>query len=95
MISRDDVIYAYRLLLDALGHREWIAQSEADYVDKVVALARDVEHRKALRLIRRSHMAQSPLCDAKGLARSLEAAFEAMFGRWLSMRDPSHHAAAK
>ena len=28
-------------------------------------------------------MAASPLCDAVGLARALENAFEAMYDRWL------------
>jgi len=71
-------------MLGAMGHREWIAQSEADYVDKVAALAGDVQHRKALRLIQRTQMAQSPLCDGPGLARSLENAYLEMYGRWLA-----------
>ena len=74
-------------MLSAMGHAEWIAQSEADYVDKVVALARDLEHRKALRLIQRTQMTQSHLCDAKGLARALEDAFEAMLERWLNSKN--------
>jgi predicted O-linked N-acetylglucosamine transferase (SPINDLY family) len=82
-------------MLGAMGHREWIAQSEADYVDKVAALAGDVQHRKALRLIQRTQMAQSPLCDGPGLARSLENAYLEMYGRWLALRDPSHHAIAR
>ena len=28
-------------MLDAIGHPKWIARSEAEYIDKVVALARD------------------------------------------------------
>jgi len=52
-----------------------------------VALARDLEHRKALRLIQRTQMTQSHLCDAKGLARALEDAFEAMLERWLNSKN--------
>ena len=68
-------------ILDAIGHPEWIARSEAEYVDKVVALARDVEQRKALRLTQRNQMANSPLCDARGLAMNLENAYFEMFER--------------
>jgi predicted O-linked N-acetylglucosamine transferase (SPINDLY family) len=69
-------------ILDALGHREWIARSEAEYVDKIVCLARDVEQRKALRSSQRNRMASSPLCDPRGLALSLENAYFEMFERW-------------
>ena len=74
-------------MLDAIGHPEWIARSEAEYADKVVALARDVEQRKALRLIQRQQMADSPLCDAYSLAMSLENAYFETFGRWLEKQN--------
>jgi len=66
-------------ILDAIGQPEWIAQSEAEYIDKVIALARDVDRRITLRLGQRDQMARSPLCDAKGLATSLESAYVEMF----------------
>lgn len=69
-------------MLDAIGHAEWVAASEEEYVDKVVALARDVEQRKALRPAQRERMAASPLCDAHGLTRVLDAAYHEMFARW-------------
>jgi protein O-GlcNAc transferase len=65
-----------------LGHTEWIAQSEEEYIGKVVSLARDVEQRKILRSAQRQMMSHSPLCDAKGLALSLENAYAEMFDRW-------------
>jgi predicted O-linked N-acetylglucosamine transferase (SPINDLY family) len=61
--------------LHALGHAEWIASSGEDYVGKIVALARDAERRKQIRLGLREEMAHSALCDARGLARSLEDAY--------------------
>ena len=70
-------------MLDAIGHPEWVARSEAEYVEKVVALARDAEQRKALRSTQRQRMAASPLCDARGLTESLENAYFEMFKRWL------------
>ncbi len=69
-------------ILNAIGHPEWIAQSEAEYIDKVVALARDVELRKNLRATQRSRMAQSPLCNGGDLAINLENAYVEMFERW-------------
>lgn len=69
-------------ILNAIGHPEWIAHSEAEYLDKVVALARDEEQRKALRSSQRDRMARSPLCDAKDLAMNLENAYIEMFVRW-------------
>lgn len=67
-----------------LGHPEWAATSEDEYVAIVSALARDVEGRKKLRKTLRAEMRSSQLCDGKGLARALEDAFEAMYDRWLS-----------
>ena len=74
-------------MLDAIGHPEWVARSEAEYIGKVVALAGDVDRRMALRSRQRAEMAASPLCDAPGLARELELAYIAMFGRWLEAQD--------
>ena len=68
-------------MLKALNRPEWIARSEAEYIDKVVTLARDVGYRKELRRTLRSQMAQSPLCDAQGLALGLENAYFDMFER--------------
>ncbi len=69
-------------MLNAIGHPEWITHSDQEYIDKVVALARDVEQRKALRPLQRERMANSPLCDAEDLARHLEKAYREMFERW-------------
>ena len=74
-------------ILNAIIHPEWIAHSEAEYLDKVVALARDGEQRKALRSEQRGRMAQSPLCDARGLAMSLENAYVEMFERWFNKKN--------
>ncbi|MBI4938222.1 MAG: tetratricopeptide repeat protein, partial [Nitrosomonadales bacterium] len=69
-------------ILAALGKPEWVAHDEAEYVAIVAALARDKAGRLSLRASQRALMAGSPLCDAQGLARILEAAFEEMFDRW-------------
>jgi len=74
--------------LHAIGRTEWIAQDQQDYIDKVVALARDVEGRKAMRSEQRARMAASPLCDAAGLAHALEEAYLAMYERWAASSAP-------
>jgi len=81
-------------MLDAIGHPEWIARSEAEYIAKVVALARDVEQRKALRPAQRDQMAHSPLCDAQGLVRNLEQAYFEMCERWQKKQDEQPSAVA-
>lgn len=77
-------------MLDAMGKNEWIATTEIEYVQKVVALAYDVAGRQAMRLSQRVSMATSPLCDAAGLARSLEDAYEAMFDEWWQQTNSPH-----
>jgi len=74
-------------IVDALGHPEWIARSEDEYIAKAVALARDVALRRALRAGQREQMAASPLCDARGLAQCLESAYSEMFARWVGGKD--------
>jgi protein O-GlcNAc transferase len=74
-------------MLNAIDRTEWIAGSEADYIDKVVALAKNVEQRKALRSSQRNRMAASPLCNARDLAMSLENAYFEMFQRWFDEKN--------
>ncbi|MBB1073512.1 tetratricopeptide repeat protein [Rhodoferax sp. 4810] len=69
-------------ILTGLGHPEWIAQTEEEYIEKSVALAENVALRQQLRPIQREKMRHSQLCDAKGLAEELGQAFEGMFDRW-------------
>lgn len=65
-----------------LGHPEWIAQSEEEYIAKAVALASDLERLARLRVGLRSEMERSPLMDEKGFARKVEAAYREMWRRW-------------
>ncbi|OGT03402.1 MAG: hypothetical protein A2Z65_07845 [Gallionellales bacterium RIFCSPLOWO2_02_58_13] len=74
-------------MLDAIGQPDWIARSEAEYIGKVVALARDVEQRKSLRHGQRNRMGSSKLCDATDLVKSLESAYSEMFEQWFSKKN--------
>ncbi len=71
-------------ILHGLGHPEWIAQTEAEYVDKVVALARDLPALAHLRATLRGQMQASPLMDEQGFTRQVEQAYRQMFARWVA-----------
>jgi predicted O-linked N-acetylglucosamine transferase (SPINDLY family) len=73
-------------LLTAVGLGDLVAHSPDDYVAKVAALANDPARRTDLRGRLRGMMAASPLCDAAGLARSIEAAYRDMWRRWCAGR---------
>ncbi len=74
-------------ILEGLGHPEWIAGSEQDYVDKAVALAANLPGLARLRAGLRAEMVGSPLMDEAGFARKLEAAYREMFAIWCSARE--------
>jgi predicted O-linked N-acetylglucosamine transferase (SPINDLY family) len=69
-------------MLNAIGHADWIAESETDYLDKTIALAKNIALRQQLRIKQRELMSNSPLCNAKELAQELESAYTKMFQRW-------------
>ncbi len=69
-------------VLSAVGHPEWIARSEAEYVDKLVALASDLPRLAQIRRELRGQMQASALMDEAGFARDVEDAFAQMFARW-------------
>jgi len=76
-------------ILTALGRTEWVCATEEAYIAKAVGLARDPDGRKAIRLQLREQFLNSPLGDAKGLARHLEDAYFAMFDRWQEKQNES------
>jgi predicted O-linked N-acetylglucosamine transferase (SPINDLY family) len=69
-------------ILQALGHPEWIAVNEADYIDKTVALATDLDRLAALRAELRAQMQRSVLMDEPAFARSVETAYREMWLQW-------------
>ncbi|OGA49728.1 MAG: hypothetical protein A3G25_05310 [Betaproteobacteria bacterium RIFCSPLOWO2_12_FULL_63_13] len=75
-------------MLAAIGHPEWYAESDEEYVAKVVALAKDLDGRKAVRAVQRQQTAQSPLCDSVNLTKCLEQAYLQMFDRWQERQEP-------
>jgi predicted O-linked N-acetylglucosamine transferase (SPINDLY family) len=71
-------------MLHSIGHPEWVTQSDQAYIDKVVELAGNTTLRQALRVELRGQMANSPLCDAGGLAHTLEQAYFEMYLHYLA-----------
>jgi predicted O-linked N-acetylglucosamine transferase (SPINDLY family) len=66
-------------LLSNLGHPEWIATSPEGYVKIAVELAGDLPRLAQLRSTLRGRMEASPLMDAPGFAREIEAAYREMW----------------
>ena len=62
-------------LLKTIGLEELVAESEEEYVEKAVALARDRFRLQKYRSTTRQMMQQSPLCDKQGHTRKVETAF--------------------
>jgi predicted O-linked N-acetylglucosamine transferase (SPINDLY family) len=71
-------------ILTTLGHPEWIATSEEEYVEKAVALASDPQKLSTIRQNLRAEMEASPIMDQKGFVRELEGAYQAMWKKWCS-----------
>ena len=71
-------------ILVAIGHPEWSARNEDDYVAIATALAADPDRRRALRRQLPAQMQASALCDAQGFARALETVYRGMWTRYLS-----------
>ena len=69
-------------ILHGLGHPEWIASSEAQYIQIAADLAADLPRLAALRAGLRSEMQHSALMDETGFARHVEAAYQGMWQAW-------------
>lgn len=69
-------------MLRALGMNEWIATSEADYVDRAIRLAQSPEMLQHLRTTLRDRVEASALMNAPQFALDLEEAFRGMWKRW-------------
>ncbi|QUD87231.1 O-linked N-acetylglucosamine transferase, SPINDLY family protein [Phenylobacterium montanum] len=68
-------------ILGAVGLDDWAVDTPQDYVAKAVAAAGDLKALKALRAGLRQRVEASPLRDAEGLARAMEAAYRSA---WLA-----------
>lgn len=69
-------------LLMQVGLEDLIAESATEYVNKAVALAADRQRLQDTRLSLRSRVERSPLCDATGFAREVEAVYRVTWRKW-------------
>ena len=79
-------------LLTAMGGEAWIAATPDQYIEIAVSLARHKEQRIAMRVSQRQRMADSPLCDAVGMAHAIEQAYREMWRQYLSRSEVGLHA---
>jgi len=70
------------MILQGIGHPEWIAVTEAEYIDKAEALASDLPRLSTLRSALRQEMDTSPLMDELQFARKVEKAYKEMWGQY-------------
>ena len=71
-------------VLTTLGLRDWIAESQEDYVRRAVQFARNPSIIAGLRASLRSRMLASPLMDSKQFTRDMEEAYRRMWQSWCS-----------
>jgi predicted O-linked N-acetylglucosamine transferase (SPINDLY family) len=69
-------------ILHGIGHDEWIARTEEEYIEKLVVLSSDLPALAKIRQELRDEMLNSPLMDGAGFARKVEKAYQAMFQQW-------------
>ena len=65
-----------------VGHSEWIAATEDEYVEKAVGLAADLQKLSFIRASLRGEMRVSPLMDEIRYVREVEAAYREMWRCW-------------
>ena len=69
-------------ILHGVGHAEWVAYSEEEYIQKAVDLAHDHQHLAEIRRHLRSEMQASPIMDDAGFAIEVEQAYRQMWHQY-------------
>jgi predicted O-linked N-acetylglucosamine transferase (SPINDLY family) len=70
------------MILHAVGMDDWVSDDADAYVARCIAAAADLPALARLRAELRPRFAASPLCDAVGLARLVEAAYRGLWDEW-------------
>lgn len=71
-------------ILERIGGAPWVAKTPEDYVEKALQLAGDTAGLAKTRQGLREHVRSSPLCDASGFSKRIEAAYLKMWERYLA-----------
>ena len=69
-------------ILHGLGRPEWIANSEEEYIEKVLGLAANLNQLSTMRMNQRQQMQNSILMDESGFTRKVETAYRSMWQAW-------------
>jgi predicted O-linked N-acetylglucosamine transferase (SPINDLY family) len=69
-------------ILHAIGLEDWVTGDTDAYVARAVTAASDLQSLARLRMGLRPRLANSPLCDAHGLARAVEAVYRDLWDEW-------------
>jgi protein O-GlcNAc transferase len=70
------------LILHGMGRDEWIANTQEEYLDKLVALASDVPALAHIRSGLRDEMLASKLCDGLDFTKRMELTYRQMWQRY-------------
>ena len=73
--------------LHGIGHSEWIAHSEEEYVKKACALSSDLQALSRIRAQLRSDMEASPLRNEKAFVKKLEYNYQQMWKAYLQQNN--------
>jgi protein O-GlcNAc transferase len=80
-------------VLNQVGLTEFVAPTPEEYVSKAAALAANLSRLASLRAGLREQVRSSPLMDGRAFTRKLEAAYRAMWQRWLKVDARTMHLA--
>ncbi len=69
-------------ILHAVGLDDWVTSDTDGYVARATAATSDLDALADLRAGLRQRVAHSPLCDAVGLARAIEATYRMLWDEW-------------
>lgn len=69
-------------ILKGIAHPEWIAQTEQEYIDKVVGLASNTSTLAQVRESLREQMTHSKLMDEAGFSSKVDTALRSMWTTW-------------
>jgi predicted O-linked N-acetylglucosamine transferase (SPINDLY family) len=78
-------------ILSTIGLPELVARTEDEFIRIAAGLAGDRARLADLRSTLRQRTTQSPLMDAPGFARKMEAAYREMWQRWRDGKSPSRN----
>ena len=72
------------MILHAVGLDDWVCTTIDGYVARAIAAASDLNALAEMRMTLRPRFRASPLHDAAGLARAVEAAYRTLWDEWRS-----------